>query len=143
MSITSGRSTVTSTSPSTEAAKAPPRSHRPRRALLGWVAVAGACVAATALAIATLSGDGDSDTPPATVVPAHSQLVDHGSPRAIEGTVESPQVRPLPPTAEATGSNVEDMAPVADRGTFPSSVPAADGDPDEAPPVVSRSEPPR
>jgi hypothetical protein len=171
MSITSDRSDHTTGTTTTEPVRAPQAPSRDRarphsrRVFLGWGAVAAACLAAGALAVTVLSG-GD-DTQPAPAVPAHPGIVANGSPRAIDGSVEdsdtvsagpgiaengSPRAidgtveRPLPPTAEATGSNVEDMPPVASRGTFAPSGPdgpSADEQPaDEPPPVVSRMDPP-
>jgi hypothetical protein len=162
MSITSDRSDTTVGTTITETRRPRQRSHR---ALLGWGAVAAACLAAGALAVATLAGDGDA--PPAPVVPAHPGIVANGSPRAIDGSVEDRLTVPagpgiaengspraidgtvegrMAPTAEATGSNVEDMPPVADRGT-PGTTAVVTSGADEQPPVtpsplVSRRDPP-
>ncbi len=160
MAITTDHTTPTTTLPEARPTESPSSGHR-RRALLGWGAVGVACLAVGALTVATLTGDGDA--PP---VPAHPGIIENGSPRAIEGSVEdvatvsagpglaengSPRAidgsvedRFSAPSAEATGSNVADMPPVATRGVAASSE-AAD---QEAPPVtpsplVSRMDPPR
>lgn len=164
MSITSDRSDTIIGTTTTETRRPRQRSHR---ALLGWGAVAVACLATGALAVATLTGD--SEAPPSPVVPAHSGIVANGSPRAIEGSVEdsltvtagpgiaengSPRAIDgtvegrMAPTAEATGSNVADTPPVATRSTpgAPGTTVAVVGA-DEQPPVtpsplVSRRDPP-
>lgn len=164
MSITSDRPTghdVSTVAPGTDrTTEAPPR-RRSHRGLLGWGAVAAGVLAAGALAVATLWGGG-SDAP--DTVPAHPGIIEHGSPRAIEGSVEdSPAVpagpgiaehgspraidgtveAPLPPSAEDTGSNVADMPPVATRGTASEVVDEeADQPPATPSPMVSRKDPP-
>lgn len=166
MAITTDHPTTTTTLPEARSTESPSRGHR-RRALLGWGAVGVACLAVGALAVATLSGDGDA--PP---VPAHSGIIQHGSPRAIEGSVEdvatvsagpgiiengSPRAidgsvedRFSAPSAEATGSNVADMPPVASRGgpASPDATVTVELPKHEAPlvvpaPTVSRMDPPR
>lgn len=57
----------------------------PGRGLLGWAGVLAAIAAAVTLAAVALTG-GDDDTNP--VVGAHTGLVEHGSIRSIEGSVE-------------------------------------------------------
>jgi hypothetical protein len=168
MAITAHPQTSTTTVPQVRSPERDRQRGRSRRALLGWGAVGVACLAVGALTVATLTG-GD-DAPP---VPAHPGIIENGSPRAIDGSVEdvatvsagpglaehgSPRAidgsvedRFTAPSAEATGSNVADMPPVATRGV-PASPQAGTGAAEvtaeeEAPPatpspLVSRKDPP-
>jgi hypothetical protein len=57
----------------------------PPSGLLSWAAILAAIAAAVTLAVVALTG-GDDDTNP--VVGAHTGLIEHGSIRSIEGSVE-------------------------------------------------------
>jgi hypothetical protein len=85
----------------TSAAEAPgPRKVRGRfatRGALTWAAVLAAFAATVALAVVTLTG-GDDTNP---VTGAHSGLIEHGSIRSIEGSVEDSLVDPLAPGAHS------------------------------------------
>jgi hypothetical protein len=66
-----------------------------RRGLLSWAGVLAAIAAAVTLAVLTLTG-GHDDTNP--VVGAHNGLIEHGSIRSIEGSVEDNQGARSQPT---------------------------------------------
>jgi hypothetical protein len=89
---------------------------------LGWAAVVASLVAAAALAVVVLAGtDNASETDPVPGV--HSGLIEHGSIRSIEGSVEDASALAGPDGSSDHGSirsiegTVETTAPA--RGLVP------------------------
>jgi hypothetical protein len=104
----------------------PPSTLR-RRALywLGWAALVAAVTVAAGLAFVTFTGGDDPDT---TSVPAHASVVEHGSIRSIEGSVEdtvpAPDASATDPTTTSGHSSLVEHGSIRSiEGTVEDSLP--------------------
>jgi hypothetical protein len=111
MSTSTDNLTGTSESSTLEATRPPaPERRSGRRGILGWLAVAAACVAATALAVAAFAGD---DAPDHNAPPFNPQIEQIEREAHLEGNARTYGGDNAP--APAAGTDVTDTDPSNDE----------------------------